>query len=170
MVKKKKNLVSVLKKLVISLGGSAESDNAVDLVDEFADITAEDANTPKLPVATAEDAGKVPTVQKNGSYALAEAGGGAKVFVGYVDGIGRDGRVYKDKGRTQTYGSFNEAYNAIKDADVIKLVTPESIKVGNSTIYPNRTNMRNDPGESTYVCLYHYYAIGNKEVTYTMFE
>lgn len=34
----KKNLITALKKLVTSFGGSAESNNAVDLVDEFADI------------------------------------------------------------------------------------------------------------------------------------
>lgn len=38
---KKKNLIAALKKLVLSFGGEAKSNNAVDLVDEFADVAAQ---------------------------------------------------------------------------------------------------------------------------------
>lgn len=37
----KKNLITALKKLVTSFGGEGKSNNAVDLVDEFADIAAQ---------------------------------------------------------------------------------------------------------------------------------
>lgn len=37
----KKNLINALKKLVTSFGGEAKSNNAVDLVDEFADVAAQ---------------------------------------------------------------------------------------------------------------------------------
>lgn len=69
----KKNLITALKKLVTSFGGKAESNNAVDLVDEFADVA---TDAPKLPEATSADAGKVPIIQDDGSYALAAISGG----------------------------------------------------------------------------------------------
>lgn len=37
----KNNLIKALKKLVLSFGGSAESNNAVNLVDEFATLAAQ---------------------------------------------------------------------------------------------------------------------------------
>lgn len=40
-MKTKKNLIKALKKLVTSFGGEAKSNNAVDLVDEFADVAAQ---------------------------------------------------------------------------------------------------------------------------------
>lgn len=57
------NLVKALKKLVLGFGGEAKSNDAVELVNEFA-VIASDA--PKLPAATTADAGKVLTVNSLG--------------------------------------------------------------------------------------------------------
>lgn len=102
----KKNLITVLKKLLAAFGGEdTQSNNAVEVIDKIADAangvtekelpeaTAEDVgkavivgedgtysleNIPsELPVATPKDEGKVVTVSQDGSYELAEAGGGA---------------------------------------------------------------------------------------------
>ena len=80
-MKTKKNLITALKKLVTSFSGNAESNNAVDLVDEFADI-ASSAIEKELPDVSISDNGKILGVE-NGTWNKIDApsGGGAEQFV-----------------------------------------------------------------------------------------
>lgn len=77
----KKNLITVLKKLLAAFGGEeTQSNNAVEVIDKIADA-ANGVTAKELPEATAADAGKAVMVDENGEYALAEAGEGKEFVV-----------------------------------------------------------------------------------------
>ena len=71
--------------------------------------TISDSNV--LPVATEEDAGKVPTVQDDGSYALANAGCGSSPLVVTFSGTTADGNAACDK----TWAEISAAITAGKE-------------------------------------------------------
>lgn len=71
----KKNLITVLKKLLAAFGGEeTQSNNAVEVIDKIADA-ANGVTEKELPEATAEDVGKAVMVDENGGYTLGRAGG-----------------------------------------------------------------------------------------------
>jgi len=86
-----------------------------------------------LPPPSAEDVGKVPTVQEDGSYALSQSGGGTNVLTLYFSEP-VDGRIYayKDSDLTEGYTSYAEARDALEAADTIKLKQPNSEDVQES--------------------------------------
>jgi hypothetical protein len=80
---------------------------------------------------------------------VAGGGSGANVLTLYAGQKGRESWVYKNPERTEEYASYEEAKNAVKNADVITILMPDGGEY--SKIYPTAIGQGSIP-EGSWVC------------------
>lgn len=120
----KKNLITVLKKLLAAFGGEeTQSDNAVEVIDKIADA-ANGMTEKELPEATTADNGKFLGVDDKGNYMLAEVNSGPDMLIVKID---------------LSTKKADHAMNEITDALTRYIPVFVTARIKNGTAYPSFT-------------------------------
>ena len=133
-------------KLNISFENNMEETDIVVGKDEvkIGEATISDSNV--LPVPEEGDTGKVPTVQEDGSYALANVGGGSSPLVVTFSGTTTGGDATCDKTWDEISENRNNVSLFYKNGIVLTNLSP--VFIGDSTILGNYYSV-GDPSSPT---------------------